>query len=139
MDIFRTLIVPADQVELARSIAASFGSGGEGMWTTPLSSDGLFPASHYISSGFIAEEFAYMVPEQFWTQDEDGNWVETGETDGNPEAVYEAAVAGGVECSQADVKGLFAVADVTEQDAFTAMSRLSLQLANEPDPVEETK
>ena len=131
MDIFRTLIVPADQVELARSIAASFGSGGEGMWITPLSSTGLFPASHYISSGYIPPEFAYMVPEQFWTLDEEGNWVETGETEGNPVEVYEAAVAGGVECTLADVEGLFAVADVTEQPPFTAMGRLNLQIVNE--------
>lgn len=131
MDIFRTLIVPANQVELARSIAASFGTGGEGMWTTPLSSTGLFPATHYISTGYIPPEFAYMVPEQFWEMDEEGNWVETGSTEGNAVAVYEAAVAGGVECSLADVEGLFAVADVTEQEPFTAMGRLNLQIVNE--------
>ena len=131
MDIFRTLIVPANQVELARSIAASFGSAGEGMWTTPLSSTGLFPATHYISTGYIPEEFAYMVPEQFWEQDEEGNWLETGSTEGNPVAVYEAAVAGGVECSLADVEGLFAAADVTEQEPFTAMGRLGVQIINE--------
>lgn len=136
MDIFRTLIIPADQVELARSIAASF-VGGEGMWTTPLSPTGLYPATHYISTGYIPEEFAYMVPEQFWQQDEEGNWVETGSTDGNPEAVWQYANANGVECSLADVENLFAVADVTEQEPFTAMGRLNIQLVNEPEVTEE--
>ena len=56
MDIFRTLIVQADQVELAREVGASYGAGGEGMFVTPLSSTGLYPATHYISSGLIPEE-----------------------------------------------------------------------------------
>lgn len=129
MDIFRTLIIPANQVEFARAVATSFGSGGQGMWTTPLSSTGLFPATHYISSGYIAEEFAYMVPEQFWEQSEEG-WVETGSTEGNPEAVYQSALAGGVECSLEDIQTLFAVADVTEQDPFVAMGRLKLIIIN---------
>ena len=56
MDIFRTLIVQANQVELAREVGASYGAGGEGMFVTPLSSTGLYPATHYISSGLIPEE-----------------------------------------------------------------------------------
>jgi len=138
MDIFRTLIIPANQVELARSIAGSFGSGGKGMWITPLSSNGLFPASHYISSGYIPPEFAHMVPEQFWEQDEDGNWIGTGSNSGNPEAVYFAATEAGVVCTLADVEALFAAADVTEQEPFTAISRLNLDLTLvNVEPVEE--
>ena len=56
MDIFRTLIVQSNQVELAREVGASYGAGGEGMFVTPLSSTGQYPATHYISSGFILEE-----------------------------------------------------------------------------------
>ena len=56
MDIFRTLIVQANQVELAREVGASYGAGGEGMFVTPLSSTGQYPATHYISSGLIPEE-----------------------------------------------------------------------------------
>jgi hypothetical protein len=128
MDIFRTLIIPTANVELARSIAASFGPGGEGMWTTPLSSDGQEPASHYISSGYIPAEFAYLVPCQTWAQDEDGAWVMTGSEPGDPVAVYEAASQAGVECTQADVDALFAASDVTEQEAFVAMARMGLQI-----------
>ena len=56
MDIFRTLIVQANQVELAREVGASFGAGGEGMFLTPLSATGNYPATHYISSCLIPEE-----------------------------------------------------------------------------------
>jgi len=131
MDIFRTLIIPSAQVALARSIAASFGPGGVGMWTTPLSSDGLEPASHYISSGYVPEAYNYLVPCQTWTQ-EDGVWVMTGSEPGDPVAVYEAASQAGVECTQADVDALFAVADVTVQDPFVAMGRIGVQIVQEP-------
>lgn len=131
MDIFRTLIVPAANVDLARSIAASFGPGGAGMWTTPLSVTEQEPASHYISSGYIPAAFAYLVPCQTWTQ-EDGVWVMTGSEPGDPVAVYEAASQAGVECTQADVDALFAVADVTVQDPFVAMGRLGVQIINPP-------
>ncbi len=132
MDIFRTLICPSANVELARSIAASFGPGGEGMWTTPLSADGLDPASHYISTGYIPAEFAYLVPCQTWVQDEDGAWVMTGSEPGDPVAVYTTAFEAGVECTQADVDALFAASDVTEQDPFVAMGRIGVQIVQEP-------
>ena len=57
MDIFKTLIVQANQVELAREVGASYGAGGEGMFLTPLSATGNYPTTtHYISSGLIPEE-----------------------------------------------------------------------------------
>ena len=131
-DIFRTLILPADVTPMAQQIAATLSPGGVGMWTTGLSPDGTEPATHYISSGLIAPEFAHMVPEQFWEQDEAGAWVQTGVTPGNPEAVTEACNAAGLEVTLAQVDAVFAVADVTEQDAFTAMARLGLMMAIEP-------
>jgi len=72
VDIFRTLILPANVTPLAQEIAATLSPGGAGMWTTGLSATGLPPATHYISTGFIPPEFAHMVPEQFWIQDEEG-------------------------------------------------------------------
>ena len=130
MDIFRTLIVPTAYVELARQIAASFGPGGVGMWTTPLSADGKDPATYYISSGYAPPEYGYLVPCQTWEQTIDGAWVMTGSEPGDPVAVYTAATAQGVVCTQADVDALFAVADVTEQEPFTAMGRLGLTIIN---------
>ena len=132
MDIFRTLIVPTAYVDLARAIAASFGPGGDGMWTTPLSADGLDPASHYISSGFVPEQFAYMVPCQTWEQDETGAWVLVSSEPGDPVAVYTAASEAGVICTQAEVDALFAAADVTTQEPFVAMGRLGLTIVNPP-------
>jgi hypothetical protein len=135
MDIFRTLIVDDANVALAREIAASFGPGGVGMWTTPLSSDGNEPASHYISSGYVPAEFAYMVPSQEWTQDEDGEWTLVLSEPGDPIAVYTHASENGVECTQDDVDALFVAADVTAQESFVAMARLGLQIVNPPDEI----
>jgi hypothetical protein len=132
-DVFRTLIVPFAQVDLARQVAAIF-PGGEGMWTTPLSVDGLEPRTHYISSGYVPENYQTMVPCQYWEQGEDGEWVETGSYAGDPVAVYEAVTAAGVECTQAQINALFASADVTEQDPFVAMGRLNLQIISSGTP-----
>lgn len=132
MDIFRTLIVPAANVELARQIAASFGPYGVGMWTTPLSASGSDPATHYISSGYVPPEYGYLVPCQWWGQDQDGSWVLVSSEPGDPVAVYTAATENGVVCTQADVDALFAAADVTEQEPFIAMGRLGLQIITPP-------
>lgn len=112
MDIFRTLIVTADSAPLAREIAASFGPGGKGMWTTPLSADGLEPASHYISSGYIPEQFASLLTDAA--------------------AVHQAAVAQGVICTLAEVEAVLATSDVSEDEPFAAMARLGLMIVNPP-------
>ena len=112
MDIFRTLIVTADSAPLAREIAASFGPGGEGMWVTPLSADGQDPASHYISSGYIPEQFASLL------------------TDAT--AVYQAAVVQGVICTLAEVEAVLATSDISEDEPFAAMARLGLMIINPP-------
>ena len=132
--IFRTLIVPAANVSLARAIATSFGPGGEGMWTTPLSSTGAEPATHYVSSGMLPSEFADMVPTQTW-QEIDGLWTMTGSTPGNAAAVYYVAQQQGVQCTLAEVEDTLATSDVTAQPPFTAFARLGLQIINPPDEV----
>lgn len=132
-DAFRTLILAASTITLARDLAASFGPGGARMWTTPLSPSGSDPATHYISTGIIPEEFAYMMPTQEWEQDEDGKWVLMGTAPGNPEAVWQAANAQGVTCTLAQVHDIFNTADVTPQEPFVAMGRLGLKIIN---PVE---
>ena len=54
-----TIVVPDAYAEAARQLAASLaeGSAGENMFTTPLSADGSLPATHWISSGLIWQEF----------------------------------------------------------------------------------
>lgn len=130
-DIFRTLALPANVTPLAQEIAATLSPGGVGMWTTGLSPTGAEPATHYISTGFIPPEFAYMVPEQFWTQDESGAWVQTGSTPGDPVAVCEACTAAGMTATLEEIEAVYAVADVTEQEPFVAMGRLGLVLVQD--------
>ena len=132
MDIFRTLIVPAANVIFARTLATSFGPGGEGMWITPLSTNGLDPATHYISSGYVPPEYSYLVPLQVWQKDEEGHWEFIGGESGDPVTVYTTAIAQGISCTQADVNALFAYADVTEQEPFVAIERLGLKIINPP-------
>jgi hypothetical protein len=132
MDIFRTLIVPAANVDLARAVGASFGPGGAGMWTTPLSASGSDPATHYISTGYVPPEYGFLVPLQVWSQDENNDWVLVSTEPGDPVAVYMAATSQGVVCTQADIDALFAAADVTEQEPFTAMGRMGLTMINDP-------
>ena len=131
-DIFRTLILPATVTPLAQEIAATLSPGGIGMWTTGLSATGAEPATHFISTGFIPPEFAHMVPEQFWEQDEEGAWVQTGSTPGDPVAVYEACTAAGMTVTLEEIEAVYAVADVTEQEPFVAMGRMGLVLVSEP-------
>ena len=131
-DKFLTLIVTAAHAAFARELAASFGPGGAGMWTTPLSASGLDPATHYISSGLLPAEFAEMVPTQTWEQDEDGTWTMTGSTPGNPAAIYAVAQSQGVQCTLAEVEDTLNSSDVTEQPPFTAMGRLGLTIINPP-------
>ena len=131
-DIFRTLILPADVTPLAQKIAATLSSGGSGMWTTGLSATGKELATNYISTGFIPPEFAYMTPEQFWEQNEAGEWVQIGSSPGDPIAVYEACVAAGMEVTLAEIEAIYAVADITAQDPFVAMDRLKLLIVHPP-------
>ncbi len=149
MDIFRTKIVPADWVELARAIAASFGPGGEGMWITGCSDDGTAPATHYISSGFTPPEYTYLLPLQVWQLDENGDWILTATEPGDPAAVYAwcaeeqyapnpedpdnpIPLGPRVPCSMDDVEALFELSDITEQEPFVAMDRMGIQLVQTP-------
>ena len=124
-DVFLTLVVPAADAPLARSVAGAMDPGGAGMWNTPLSPSGAAPATHYISTGYVPPAWQVIVPTQTWEL-EDGVWVETGSTPGDPVAVYQGCVAAGLSVTLADIEGLFAVADVTAQDWPTALDRLDL-------------
>jgi hypothetical protein len=127
MDAFRTLILTAAVTPLAQQIAATLSPAGAGMWITPLAPAAEGPATHYISTGYIGQEFAHMVPCQTWEQ-VDGEWVMTGSEPGSPEAVHQACAAAGLEITLADVQAVFASADVTAQEPFAAMGRLRLCL-----------
>jgi len=126
---FRTLITTAATTPLARDIAATLSpSGGQNMWLTGLSATGNAPATHYVSTGLISPEFAMLVPEQVWEQDANGDWVQTGSSPGDPVMCYQMCVAGGLTVTQAQVNAVYATADVTQQEPFTAFARLGLKM-----------
>ena len=132
-DLFRTLIIAASDATLAREIAASFGSGGAGMWITPLSAGGEEPASYYISSGYIPAEFVSLAPLTTWAWDaETGTWVAQSSEPGDAAAVYAYASQAGVSCTIEDVEGIFSRADVSDQPPFVAMGRMGLTIINPP-------
>lgn len=122
----RTLIVPANQVELARSLCAALaGPAGEGMFNTPLSPTGLYPATHYISAGLIEEPFAAILPLDIpATEDTEAHRIP-----GHPEAVL-AAMPEGYEPipTLAEVESLFAATDATEGDPLARMQTLGLAM-----------
>jgi hypothetical protein len=72
-----------------------------------------------------------MVPLQVWEQDETGYWQLISTEPGDPEAVTAACNAAGLEVTLEQVEAVFAVADVTEQEPFTAMARMGLSLVSE--------
>ena len=130
---FRTLVTTTATTPLARDIAATLSpSGGQNMWLTGLSATGNAPATHYVSTGLISPEFAMLVPEQVWEQDENGDWVQTGSSPGDPVMCYEMCIAGGLTVTQAQVNAVYAAADVTQQEPFVAFARLGLLMVQEP-------
>jgi hypothetical protein len=155
-DLFRTLIITAADAPLAREIAAAFGPGGSGMFTTPLSADGQEPATHYISSGYIPAEFVGLAPCTTWEwqagqvyQDAEGtipvtgpgqpvglitagSWVQTAHYPGDAATVYAYATQAGISCTLEDVEGVFSRADCSEQEPFVAMGRMGLTIINPP-------
>ena len=128
---FRSLITTAATTPLARDIAATLSPAGANMWLAGLSATGNAPATHYVSTGLISPEFAALVPEQTWEQDENGDWVQTGSTPGDPVACYQLCIAGGLTVTQAEVDAVYAAADVTAQEPFTAFGRLGLVMVQE--------
>ena len=123
--IFRTIIVPASFQQLAQGLcaAAAEGDAGEGMFTTGLSPDGAGPATHYISSGSIATEFGDLLP--LTTFDEDGAPTTRPGDVATVEAIADQA---GITLPAGTIAALFNAIDVTEQEPFTAMARLGLQI-----------
>lgn len=126
-DVFRTFIIPTAKVQLARDIAASFGPGGEGMWTTGLASTSDGIPTHFISTGYVPDQFAFMVPCNIFTWDPDDEiWIKTVKDAGDSVAVYNHCVNVGIDTTQANIDELFSAADVTEQEPFVAVQRLGL-------------
>jgi hypothetical protein len=129
-DVFRTMIVPAAEVALARQIATTVAPvAGVGMWTTPLSSSGQEPATSYVSTGFIAPEWEVLMPLQTW-EEVDGVWTQTDAYPGDAVQLLAAIQAEDPDTTITlpQLVGLFATCDVTMQDPWVAFQRLGLQI-----------
>jgi hypothetical protein len=140
MDTFRTMIVTAADAPLARELAASIDPAhSEGMWTTALAApDAPTVPTHYVSTGFVAESFADVLPLAEWAYEQPdpeqpGTWTRTSYAPGDPATVAQRAG----ECdppvvvTTEQVEALFLASDVTTEDPWTAFARLGLVLATE--------
>lgn len=125
MQSFRTMIVPAEQVALARSICSTLApTGGVGMFDVPLSADGGAPATHYVSTGYLDDEFAQLMPLTEYPAEGDPVVVSAGD----PAAVAALCADAGLAMTEAEVGALFAAADVTVQEPFVAFARLAVRM-----------
>lgn len=106
----RTIIVPDAVVAPARmACEALAGAGGSGMYSVPLSPTGALPATHWISSGLIEQEFADLLA--------------------NPDAL--AAVASAAGLDPTPIVAIVAASDITDEPADVALARLGLQMCRE--------
>ena len=123
----RTLIVPDNLVVFARELTLSIaGQSAENMWNTALSNTGKLPVTHWISSGMISNDFVGIIP--FMEYDSEGTEVKT---KGQPDICQYLASQAEFNTSIEEIETLFEQADITEQDAFTALERLGLKLINQ--------
>lgn len=108
---FMTAVVKADTVTLARSLAAGLSGGGTGMFTAGLSPTGEGTPTHYISTGYIGEEFLPLMTDAA--------------------ALHEACSAAGSQVTLSQCEALVASSSVSQDDPFTVMETLGLKLISE--------
>jgi hypothetical protein len=107
--IHRTMILPAALVPLAQALAEGLaGPAGAGMWVTGLSADGSEPATHYVSTGMIEDQFAAALTDA--------------------DALYAACQAAGASVTQEQCEALVAGADVSSDSPIDSFSRMGLQI-----------
>lgn len=118
---FRTIILPLELADQARNLCmAMTGSASEGMFTTLLYPEGSADATHAISSGYIAGEFADLLPcgDQTWGVEALLAMLEDAEFPITPE----------------ELTGMLAMIDISEESADEAMARLGLALVQPDSP-----
>ena len=124
--------MPAAFQQLAQGLCAAIAEGdaGRGMFATGLSTSGEFPATHYISSGHIEQQFADILP--LTTVNQDGEGLPDIHTrPGNVAAVESMAAQAGINLPPGAIAALFAAIDVSAQGPFEAMARLGLSFSQE--------
>ena len=114
----RILITPIAFAEPARAACmAVTGSASEGLFRTLLYSDGNPEPTHAISSGYIAGEFADLLP--------------CGSDPGNVPALLAMLEEVDFPISAEELTGMLAMIDISDEPAEVALARLGLSL-NEP-------
>lgn len=76
------------------------------MFVVPLSADGSEPATHYISSGLIDEDFAALLA--------------------SPQAMHDGLAQIGIDVPLQQCEGILSAADVSTESGHDAMARLGL-------------
>jgi hypothetical protein len=133
--VFRTLLVAAQDVALAQTIAATLGPGGsQGMFQTPLGPTADGPATWGASSGYIDPAWGMLAPCGTWEQDDNGQWVRTAYYPGDPAAVVAACADAGLTVTLAEVQAIFFRSDVSAQDPWTAFARLNIVIVQDSSP-----
>lgn len=124
----RVIIVPAAFQQLAQGLceAAAEGDAGKGMFTTGLSETGTAPATHYISSGPIFQNFADLLPLTTveYGQENSAEITRPGEV----QTVEAIALQAGFTLPPGTIAALFDAIDVSAQGPFEAMERLNLKI-----------
>lgn len=145
METFRTMIVTAADAPLARSLAAGIDPAhSSGMWTTALASaDAPTVPTHYISTGFVSEAFAAVLPLATWSYEQPdpeqpGTWTRTAYEPGDAATVAQRAGEADppIVVSTEEVEALFLASDVTTEDPWVALGRLGLVLAQEEEALD---
>ena len=140
MDTYRNMIVTAADAPLARSLAAGIDPAhSSGMWTTALASASAPTVpTHYISTGFVAEAFAAVLPLATWAYEQPdpeqpGTWTRTAYEPGDAAAVAQRAGEADppIVVTTEQVEALYLASDVTTEDPWVALGRLGLVLAQE--------
>ena len=140
METFRTMIVTAADAPLARSLAAGIDPAhSSGMWTTALASaDAPTVPTHYISTGFVSQAFAAVLPLATWAfeqpdPEQPGTWTRTAYEPGDAATVAQRAGEADppIVVTTEEVEALYLASDVTTEDPWVALGRLGLVLAQE--------
>lgn len=113
MWVHRTIIVTTDVAPTARMLCEMLaGAGGSGMFQAALSADGTEPATHYVSSGPIEEQFADLL-------------------DSGAENIHAAVTQAGIDVPLEAVRQIRACSDISDEPAEVVFERLDLQYVAE--------
>lgn len=112
----RTMIPPIALAEPARAACMALtGSASGGLFITPLYSEGNPEPTHAISSGYIAGEFADLLP--------------CGDQPGNTDALLALLKSVEFPITTEELTQLLSIIDISEEESYAAMARLGLSLS----------